>query len=167
MSEIKTMIRRHGMRFFALTFRPFSDIFLSMRSRNNGYAIKPVIFFLTVLIMVSLSCCNHGQGDKQAGQLLEAEDTPWENGQEVAIAGVIYPSKANARFYLQTEDGTGAHIKQGTDIDVLETGTKLRVTGTIEYIPYEKPVDYDEKQYGVKLPQTICYIAVEEFTILE
>lgn len=153
--------------FLALTFRSFSDIFSSMRSRNNGYAMKPVIFFLTVLIMVSLSCCNHGQGDKQAGQLLEAEDTPWKNGQEVEIAGVIYPSKANARFYLQTEDGAGVHIKGGTDIDVLEAGTKLRVKGIIEYTTYEKPEDYDEKRYGVKLPQTICYIAVEDFTILE
>jgi len=117
--------------------------------------------------MISLSCCNHGQGDKQPDQLLEAENTPWENGQEVEIAGVIYPSKADARFYLQTEDGTGVHIKHGTDIDVLEAGTKLRVKGTIEYIPYEKPEDedYDEKRYGVKLPQTICYIAVEEFAI--
>jgi hypothetical protein len=153
--------------FLALTFRSFSDILLSMRSRNNSYAMKLIIFFLAVLIMFSLSCCNHGQGDKQPDQLHEAEDSPWENGQEIAISGVIYPSKANARFYLQTEDGRGAHIKHGTDIDILEAGTKLRVKGTIEYVPYEKPEDYDEKQYGAKFPQTICYIAVEEFTILE
>jgi len=121
--------------------------------------------FAAVIIMVSLSCCNHGQGGKEPDQLLEAEDTPWENGQEVAISGVIYPSKANARFYLQTEKGAGVHIKHGTDIDILEAGTKLRVKGTIEYVPYEKPEDYDEKRYGVKFPQTICYIKVEEFSI--
>ena len=129
--------------------------------------MKLIRLLAAIIIVFSLSCCNHGQGDKQPVQLLEAEDSPWENGQEVAISGVIYPSKANARFYLQTEDGAGVHIKQGTDIDVLETGTKLRVKGMIEYVPYDKPEDYDEKQYGVKFPQTICYIAVEEFTILE
>ena len=129
--------------------------------------MKLIRLLTAIIIVFSLSCCNHGQGDKQAGQLLEAEDTPWENGQEVAMSGIIYPSKANARFYLQTEDGAGVHIKGGTDIDVLEAGTKLRVKGMIEYVPYEKPEDYDEKRYGVKFPQTICYVAVEEFTILE
>lgn len=129
--------------------------------------MKLIRLLAAIIIVFSVSCCNHGQGDKKADQLLEAEDTPWENGQEVAIAGVIYPSKANARFYLQTEDTAGVHIKQGTDIDVLEAGTKLWVKGTIEYTPYKKPDDYDEKRYGVKFPQTICYIAVEEFTILE
>lgn len=129
--------------------------------------MKLIRFLVAVLIILSVSCCNQGQGDKQPSQLLKAEDTPWENGQEVAISGTIYPSRADARFYLQTEDGTGAHIKRGTDIDILEAGTKLWVKGTIEYIPYKEPEDYDEKQYGVKFPQTICYIAVEEFTILE
>ena len=127
--------------------------------------MKLIRLLAAVIIVFSLSCCTQRQGDKQPDQLLEAEDTPWENGQEIAISGVIYPSKANARFYLQTEDCAGVHIKGGTDIDVLEAGTKLWVKGTIEYVPYEKPEDYDEKRYGAKLPQTICYIAVEEFTI--
>ena len=129
--------------------------------------MKLIRFFVAAIIMFSLSCSNQDQGDEQSSQLLKAGDTPWENGQEVEISGVIYPSRANVRFYLQTEDGKGAHVKPGTDIDILETGTKLWVRGTIEYVSYKEPEDYDEKRYAVKFPQTICYITVEEFTILD
>ena len=129
--------------------------------------MKLIRFFVAAIIMFSLSCSNQDQGDEQSSQLLKAGDTPWENGQEVEISGVIYPSRANVRFYLQTEDGTGAHVKPGTDIDILETGTKLWVRGTIEYVTHTEPEDYDEKRYAVKKPQKICYIYVEEFTILD
>ena len=129
--------------------------------------MKLIIFFVAAIFIFSFGCGKQDQGDKQPSQLLKAGDTPWESGQAVELSGVIYPSRANARFYLQTEDGNGVHIKPGTDIDVLETGTKLRVKGIIEYVPYTEPEDYDEKRYAVKRPQTICYITVEEFTILE
>ena len=129
--------------------------------------MKLIRSFVAVIIIVSFGCSKQDQSDEQSSQLLKAGDAPWENGQEVEIFGAIYPSRANARFYLQTEDGNGAHIKPGTDVDVLEAGTKLRVKGTIEYVSYEEPEDYDEKRYAVKRPQTICYIIVEEFIILD
>jgi hypothetical protein len=130
------------------------------------YSMKFVNILAIGIIMFAFGCGNQEQtrGDSP---LPAGGSKQWENGQSVEITGRIYPSKANARFYIETKDGSIAHIKRGTDIDILEVETVLWVRGTIEYVQHERPQDYDEKQYGVKFPQTICYITVEDFRILD
>ncbi|MBN1254673.1 MAG: hypothetical protein JXA50_05305 [Deltaproteobacteria bacterium] len=126
-----------------------------------------IISILAIVIVVFAFGCNNQEQTRGDSPLPAGGSKKWKNGQAVEITGLIYPSKANARFYIETKDGKVAHIKSGTDIDILEVETALWVRGTIEYVQHERPQDYDEKQYGVKFPQTICYISVEDFKILD
>ena len=126
-----------------------------------------IISILAIGIIIFAFSCGNQEQTRSDSPLPAGGSKKRKNGQTVEITGLIYPSKADARFYIKTKDGNIAHIKSGTDIDILEVETALWVRGTIEYIQYERPQDYDEKQYGVKFPQTICYITVEYFKILD
>lgn len=128
--------------------------------------MKPIVIIL-VLIVLLTGCrqeeISQPQQDSTASSLM------WENGEIVELTGTIWPSRADAGYWIRPDDGPGAHLKSKA-VDKLEVGTKLWVRGTVEIIHYPKPEGYEHPngtvRLGVRFPVTFTYINVSDFRIL-
>ena len=94
----------------------------------------------------------------------------WKNGQEVELSGTIWPSKGGTKYYIKGDEGNSAHLKSDA-MAKLRVGTRVWVKGVVEYVHFPRPKDYYNDQGGVNyamlLPQTLCYINVSEFKVIE
>lgn len=133
--------------------------------------MKPITIFVTVLISLLIGC------SKNAGKTNDIESPDdvikkhyrWDTGQEVELVGVIWPSKSpgGAKFHIRCSDNRNPHlISDKIDQLNLKRGTTLWVKGNIEYIRYDRPKT-DTKLQVFVYPQTVCYLHVKDFKIIE
>ena len=128
--------------------------------------MKPFVIILVPIAMIT-GCRQEEISQPQQDSL--ASSSVWKNGDIVELTGTIWPSKANARYWIRPDDGPGAHLRSKA-VDRLEVGTKLWVRGTVEIIHYPKPEGYERPdgrvRLGVRFPVTCTYINVSDFRIL-
>ncbi len=85
----------------------------------------------------------------------------WTSGEEVQLSGTIWPSRAYTKYYIDTDDGKSAHLKSDL-IDKLEAGTRLYLTGTVEYIDTFGTAGASMVQHS----QTYFFVKVTDYEIL-
>ena len=129
--------------------------------------MKSIAIFV-ILVALLVGCQDERKTEPQQ-RLTAQSQSEWKEGDVVELTGIIYPAKTDVKYFIETDDGRGAGIRSEA-IDKLEAGTRVWVKGKIEYVHVPKPKDYENPNgtvnYGVKLPQTFCYIKVSDFEIL-
>lgn len=94
------------------------------------------LFILVCVILLSTACVsspptqNYVRSTNTKSVPAELE---WKPGEKVRLTGTIWPSRAYTKYYIDTVDGKSAHLKSNV-VDKLEAGTKVFLTGTVEYL---------------------------------
>lgn len=119
-----------------------------------------------IIIVALLAGCQHEKNTRPQEQSTAKFPSEWKQGDVVELTGSIHPARTDAKYFIETADGRGVSIRSDA-IDKLGAGTTLWVKGKIEYVHYPKPKDYDNDRggvnYGVRFPQSICYLRVSEY----
>jgi len=127
--------------------------------------MKTFRFPIFVLSMMALAGVARAGQDNTVSQPKTPRQT-WTNGQEVEITGTIWPSKGiGTKFYIKGEDGNTCHMRN-KEIGRLKQGARIWAKGKVEYVHYPAPKNPAE-QGAMELPQTLCYLNMSEFRILE
>jgi len=122
---------------------------------------KLFIFYLVTGLFFACSTHEPAQVVDERSPIPQVE-LEWKAGEKVKLQGTIWPSRTYTKYYIDTDDGKSAHLKSDL-IDKLEAGTKLYLTGTVEYVNDVGTAGASR----VKHSQTYFFVKVSDYEIMD
>jgi hypothetical protein len=117
--------------------------------------------YAALLFVCLFTACSSSGNHQYTRSRQESAAPEWQNGERLNLTGTLWPSRANAKFYIETVDGKSANLK-GSLLDHLKPGTKISLSGRVEY----------ENSFGtagaseVVHNQTVFYVNVLDYRII-
>jgi len=122
---------------------------------------------LVIFLMAGMSCASQTTNRNTSTNVYDEPNTI-SDGKQIEVTGTIWPSRAQAKFFIKSDDKrSSVHLRMDEEtLKELSTGDRIFVKGRVECIHYPRPKDYYNDSggtnYGVMLPQTFCYLNVIE-----
>lgn len=118
--------------------------------------------FIVIAFVLCLAACSTPNPRPYTARADEAARPEWKQGEFLKLTGTIWPSSAQAKFYIDTVDGKSAHLK-GPALSGLKPGSKVTLNGRVECVTGYGTAGASDVMHS----QTFYYVNVSDCRILD
>ena len=118
--------------------------------------------YTVVFMIILLSACSAEAPHPYTLINSKVTRPEWKQGELLKLTGIIWPSTAHTKFYIDTIDGRSALLK-GDVLNNLKPGTKISLNGRVECVNGYGSAGASDVMHS----ETYLYINVSDFKILD